>query len=224
MDYYDKELFFECSEFDDKINELKESLRNSIKSEFFDELNLLKEENKKLQKIKEDWNNLENSLKQKEHEVDEIKKSALTEAKKMTISSLIGEYQVILYRAIINYLKRPKCSNCDNDRHLHFISPSGRDISADCDCNCSDVVYKSEPFIVYEFLINEFDHKLKLWYKNVKTNDNEKDVFNLIDNAQSPKHLFDKSMNYNDINYYDVYFKTNDECQRFCNWKNSNLK
>lgn len=48
MYYMDDEDYFEPSEFDEKIEELKNELRESVKKEVKDELEKLREENKKL--------------------------------------------------------------------------------------------------------------------------------------------------------------------------------
>ena len=48
MYYMDNEEYFEPSEFDEKIEELKNELRESVKKEIKDELEKLRAENKKL--------------------------------------------------------------------------------------------------------------------------------------------------------------------------------
>ena len=53
MSYYYDDFYNEPSEFDEKMEELKESLAGAVKSEFLEEMERLKKENKKLQGIKE---------------------------------------------------------------------------------------------------------------------------------------------------------------------------
>jgi len=58
MYYMDDEDYFGSSEFDAKIEELKNELRKSVKKEVKDELEKLREENKKLQGIKENFESI----------------------------------------------------------------------------------------------------------------------------------------------------------------------
>lgn len=62
MYYMDDEDYFGPSEFDAKIEELKNELRKSVKKEVKDELEKLREENKKLQGIKEDFESIKEDL------------------------------------------------------------------------------------------------------------------------------------------------------------------
>lgn len=48
MYYMNDEEYFEPSEFDEKIEEFKDELRQSVKKEIKDELEKLREENKKI--------------------------------------------------------------------------------------------------------------------------------------------------------------------------------
>lgn len=50
MNYYDKEDFYESSEFDEKMNELKDYLRDSVKQEVQNQIANLQRENENLKK------------------------------------------------------------------------------------------------------------------------------------------------------------------------------
>ena len=53
--YYPDDFYNEPSEFDMQVEEFKESLAKSIKSDFLEEMERLKAENRKLQGIKENF-------------------------------------------------------------------------------------------------------------------------------------------------------------------------
>lgn len=52
MGYYDEEDFYESSEFDEKMNELKDFLRDSVKQEVQDQIASLQRKNENLKKRK----------------------------------------------------------------------------------------------------------------------------------------------------------------------------
>lgn len=68
MYYMDDEDYFGPSEFDEKIEELKNELRESVKKEVKDELEKLREENKKLQGIKENFESIKEDYERKKAE------------------------------------------------------------------------------------------------------------------------------------------------------------
>lgn len=62
MSYYDEEDFYEQSKFDEKINELKDCLRDSVRQEIQDQITQLQRENKKLKEENDDLRNKNKSI------------------------------------------------------------------------------------------------------------------------------------------------------------------
>lgn len=62
MSYYDEEDFYEQSEFDEKINELKDYLRDSVKQEIQDQITSLGRENESLRKENSDLRSKNKSI------------------------------------------------------------------------------------------------------------------------------------------------------------------
>lgn len=81
MYYMDDEDYFEPSEFDAKIEELKNELRESVKKEVKDELEKLREENKKLQGIKENFESIKKDYGRKKAECESAMRNAETKAR-----------------------------------------------------------------------------------------------------------------------------------------------
>ena len=59
-DYYD--FYDNFSDFDIEINEFKNRLKDSVKSEFLEKMKLLEEENKQLQDIRVNWAKLQREV------------------------------------------------------------------------------------------------------------------------------------------------------------------
>lgn len=66
MCYWNEENFFEPGEFDEKIEELKNELRESVKKEINDGIEKLRKENKELQDIKKNFESIKKDFKKKE--------------------------------------------------------------------------------------------------------------------------------------------------------------
>ncbi len=62
MSYYDEEDFYEPSEFDEKINELKDYLKNSVKQEIQEQIQTLETQNQNLQKENRDLKSKNKSI------------------------------------------------------------------------------------------------------------------------------------------------------------------
>lgn len=65
MCYWDDGDYFEPSEFDEKIEELKNELRESVKKEINDEIEKLRKENKELQGIKRNFESVKKDFERK---------------------------------------------------------------------------------------------------------------------------------------------------------------
>lgn len=74
--------YYEPGEFDEKIEELKDAIRDSVKEEIKSELECLREENKKLQGIKENFEEVKASYEKKKSKCDRIAREAEDNAKR----------------------------------------------------------------------------------------------------------------------------------------------
>ena len=66
--YYPDDFYNEPSEFGMQVEEFKESLARSIKSEFLEEMERLKKENRKLQGIKDNFEQVKRDYERKKME------------------------------------------------------------------------------------------------------------------------------------------------------------
>lgn len=136
MSYYDYEDYYEPSEFDEKVEEFKDYLRQSIKEETQNEIEKLRKENEALQKIKRDWDNLVKEYEDKKRELEYKIRECESKASSKRLETLFEEtgMNVIMYKPDYNHVYGKKCNKCDDDRYIHFSSPSGKDYTEDCEC------------------------------------------------------------------------------------------
>lgn len=141
--------FYGPSEFDEKVDEWKETLRESVKEKFKSRMAELEAENAELQEIKKNWSAKVAELeREKEQAVMETKKAAM-KAKQMRAEELLKETLPYAYYVDAKYETGPKCDKCDDNRYIHYKSPQGYDRVEACDCSFQKVTYavKTVPLI-----------------------------------------------------------------------------
>lgn len=136
MSYYYCEDYYEPSEFDEKVEEFKDYLRQSIKEETKNEIEKLRKENESLQEIKRNWDNLVKEYEDKKRELEYKIRECESKVSLKRLETLFKEtgMNVIMYRPDYVHVYGKKCNKCDDDRYIHFSSPSGKDYIEDCEC------------------------------------------------------------------------------------------
>lgn len=140
--YSDWDDDFYCpSDFDEKVDEWKASLRESVKEEFKARMAELEAENTQLQEIKKNWSAKVAELeREKEQAVSEAKRAAIN-AQHMRTEELLKETLPYAFCVYATYKTGPKCDKCDEDRYIHYKSPQGYDRAEKCDCSIQEVTY-----------------------------------------------------------------------------------
>ena len=149
--WYDDEFYNEPSEFEIQMDGFKESLARAIKSEFLEEMERLKEENRNLQGIKEHFEQIKMDYEQKKLECYRMMREAESNAKRMKADELMEQFKTFLWRLDWEYLYGPKCDKCDENRMIDVILPSGNVVKDDCQCRKSETkVMIPERMVRYE--------------------------------------------------------------------------
>ena len=134
MPWYDEDFYDEPSEFDEKMEELKESIARSVKSEVLEEMEQLRTENKQLQGIKEKFEQIKRDYARKKHECEIAMREAKENAERMRVEELLEKYRLILWTPEWEYLYGPKCDKCNCRREVSVTLPSGRKADDICEC------------------------------------------------------------------------------------------
>lgn len=210
---YDYEDFYnELSEFEMQVEEFKESLMNSVKGEYKAEMERLRKENAELQEIKQSFNQIEREYNQKTVELDMAKQDLRREIRKERLTDLLKDFEVLLYRPDYRYEYGPKCDNCDENRQVHYKTPSGKDAQEDCGCKGRYRVFNPEEFICKSFANRS--GKFIAWYTK---NDDDGESFGLYSDV--PEFIYaGEDFKDIDLGHWKVFFKTLEECQAYCDW------
>ena len=81
------------------------------------------------------YDEMERRCAKMQHECD----TKIQEMKNSLVANLIEEITKPLYIIDREYIKKPKCNKCDEDRKIWYKTPSGKDAYEYCDCNDSTI-------------------------------------------------------------------------------------
>ncbi len=215
--YYDEEPYYEPTPADqifiEAVNKLEDALKESVKfrvDKFAIDNEKLKQENKKLK-------DRVNDISRRERDLENEKESYKRQLKRATLTELLEDYETVIYRATYNHVMGEKCSNCDEDRKIHFKSPTNKDVTEDCSCKISKKIYKPETHYMHEFKKTNHSEKLIVWYRRYSDSDNG---YTSSDALTSKDFYTDQ--NFEDIKHYcSLYFKNEEDCKKYCDYLNS---
>ena len=136
------------SDFDITIEEFKEELRKNVRDEYVKEMTRLKKENEELQDVRKNWAQIQMEYRLKEEKFNRETSDIKRELARKRIDELttIADFSEHIY--VIDYKdgRVPKCDKCDDNRQIHFTSPSGRDFREDCPvCGKRYCIYYPKP-------------------------------------------------------------------------------
>lgn len=229
MNYHDYEDYYEPSEFEEKMEELKKILKESVKEEICNRIKELEEENMRLQDVKNNWNKLEAEYKTKYAVLERDKNSYKHNAAQMRLNQLFEAtgMNVILYKPSGIVVYKPKCDKCDDKRKIHYVSPLGRNCEENCEC--ANVYYKYMPspqylceFRVNRYLNNDNKYPLSMWFKEY-SDDNSDDDGYTYNSSSYCKYIYNGE-DYESVKSrypHDAFFREELECQKYCDWLNA---
>lgn len=226
-DYYND--FYSPSEFDIMILELKDELRKSVKEEY---LNIIKKLEDEIAEFEEFRNNkaiYERDLASVQAKVETIKNEAYREASRKRLDELLADVNVPAWKISSKYeYTQPKCDRCDDNRQIHFTSPSGKDMTEPCECSIRKYRYFPEEVRCIEFHTQNKECCEKVFVTFIQTREELNgwnghtgrweraeygDNYAYILYKDEP---FEKAKNLK----HNFYFLCKEKCQEFCDWLN----
>lgn len=222
MPYYCEDFYHEPSEFDLRIDEFKESLMKSVKEDFIAELEELKKENESLQDVKKNFESIKRDYENKERELEIERNNAKREVRRELISDILDEYRLIMYQASQVGVEKPKCDKCDKNRRINYKTPLGKDATEYCDCSTKEYTYKPKKHALVELSPRNNFYDLSAFYYEVRNSGGKDEYLRLSDYSQHATYIYRDGMGYKDIKRYSTFFKTKEECQKYCDWLNEN--
>ncbi|OXL83160.1 hypothetical protein BCV73_08770 [Paenibacillus sp. SSG-1] len=212
---FDDEFYNEPSEFDMQVDEFKQSLMNAVKEEYKTEMERLRKENAELQEVKQNLDQIKREYNQKVVELDMAKRNLKNEVRRERLKELMGDFRVELFRAYSKYREPRPCEKCNNTRYIKYKTPLGRDASEKCDCNTQEIYYEPKEFICSSFEVQ--NGKINAWYRELGREYDGME-FSFASDSIHPRNIY-TGQEFSEIkSHYDMFFKTKDECQAYCDW------
>ena len=203
------------SDYELFMNDLKETLKKSIKDEFIKEMDKLRAENKKLQDIKENFEQIKLDYVHKEQEL-KIKEQNMEKnlaRKKITELTTIADMKSQIFYIDDTTAFIPKCGKCDENRLIHFKSPSGRDYTEPCpNCGTSFKKYFVKPVDTLRISFPNDPQIKRVAYYLRHDRWGESYTYNLQDIYRGSAEEFDLQVNRNHI-----AFESKELAQEICN-------
>ncbi|AJG62191.1 MULTISPECIES: hypothetical protein [Bacillus] len=221
MSCYDEEFYHEPSEFEQQVDELKETLMNAVKDEFKEEMDRLRKENAELQEVKKNMKEIEQDYKRKSFDLDWKKKNLETTVRRERLSELMKDFQVELYTVSSRGKEKPKCDKCNEKRRIPYKTPLGNDTYETCDCSSKIQVYEPMPILLNEFSIRNGESCA--WYQ---VKDGSWDEYlHYYEDSINGKELITSEEQFESIGYsYKTLFKDKEIAQKYCDYKNKKDK
>lgn len=217
MSYYEEDFYNEPSEFEKQIDEFKESLLNTVKEEFVAEMEQLKTENEKLQSVKHNFEEIKRNYENKKRELENERIDLHHKVRRERLVELLKDHKTILYRAYSKRVLPQKCEKCDANRRVEYISPLGRKKHENCLCSEGKTEYYPHEFIRYEFRLSPRTTSITAWYRQYS--DDEDGL--VLDSSTHAEFIYSSDLKFEDLSQYKTFFKTEEECQAYCDYLNS---
>ncbi|MEH6974550.1 hypothetical protein MHB78_14110 [Bacillus sp. FSL K6-0138] len=217
--FYEEDFYHEPSEFEMKMNELKESLLSSVKEEYVAEMNRLKKENQELQIIKVNFENIKNDYRKKRYELDCERQELKRKIRKERLSELMKDFEVTMYRADYELIEQPKCNKCNAQRKIEYLTPLGKMAYETCDCAEKEEFFIPKEFICHEFRMNNDGNNILAWYKSRESCGEDYFTHEISTFAKT---IYNSGMDFEKLDRWDTFFKTKEECQDYCDYMNKN--
>ena len=214
-DYSD---FYETvSPFEEQVSEFKQSLLQSVKQEFLNEMDQLRKENEELQEVKKNFKGVVKQYENKKYELENEYNNLKRKVRSERLYDLLeGEHKMIMYKATSNRVYPDKCNKCDKYRQVTYTTPLGREAKEDCECKNAKLMYIPKEQIRYEFRLNGRDGGITAFYRPYTDRSDEGLVYE-SDSTHADK-VYKEGMDFEKLKSWNTFFKTKEECQKYCDY------
>ena len=177
----------------------------------FDKIEL---DNKSLEKRNKQLLEELSEYKSKESDIEAREKELSRKAKRMSLKEIMGQRKIMMYAARTEYKVKEKCSRCDDNRKLVFISPRGFKMKETCECGENIQFFAPSKQIAYEMADGK--ESLRMWYSPVSGDKSYSSGVFVPDENVFVGELDD----YSNLNKCNSYFVFKKDCQEYCDWLN----
>lgn len=234
--YYDDndfENYYEQTRADEIFEEAMEKFQEILKEDVRTNINYTYEENIRLKKENEvlksrirDLDSKERDLNNREKQLASTSESTFHRKKFSDILKPLEEQLDMWYVRSISELI-PKCDLCDDGRQIDYKSVNGKIIKGECDCCKYHTVYRIAHTNIkhLSFYKSDRDRNFILTPK-YESKDYDDTYFKLNIQQLIKEFVIDEVSKYDCYSSYSGFtgFCTEEECQKYCDYLNSQIK
>lgn len=218
---YDDEEFWEFAvpyeqEYVGFFNSLKDSVKEDIKQELED----LKNENSRLQKLVDGINEKEATINRRERDLQIAIEVSAQSAKSLALKELLEPLEDIYWDITYKHELIPKCDKCDIHRRREYITPMGRVAYEKCSCDIGKNVYLPKEMTLYR--IYRKDKQLNGYYTMRTRFDGEELTYygglndESIETKTPREPLISKEEDFENYSRFNSMFATKELCEKYC--------
>lgn len=214
--------YSELSEFEIQVEEFKTALRNEVKKEIVDKITSLEDELKKLKYIKDNWNEEVEKLNKVKRELQCEKEELIKTVRKERLGELLKDDFFTAWQIKCDFIyENEKCDKCDDDRVVHFYSPSGKELKELCECHKQKSVYSVIPAelvkiknVVYPNNSYKYTHPYFTYrVKRDNSSNEEEETFETVNNIAD-------NLEFDKIFWCYCVFLNKEKAEAFCRFLN----
>lgn len=213
-EYNDEDCMYALSEAEAILEEYKLKMRDVLLDSVKEDISCIKKENARLKDENAKLKGEISDVRALERKIKIEKENLRRTVRNERLSELMQDFNIILYKVDADYIKLKKCDKCDEDRLIHFTLPSGKDMYESCECDKSKVTYIPEEYYCVEFHLDKGNDKLYAWYEQ---DEDDEDTYT---RPKLAKEIYNKEMNFEDLDVDEIFFRDKEDCQRYCDWLN----
>lgn len=210
MNEYGYDDFYEPSEFDQEIEELKDRLRESVKKEILEELEQLRKDKDELDLLKMEFEERVRAAREDYRRKEVEAQRAIDNAKRTRFQELVSAVAPRGWMVDWNNAYPPKCDQCDADRYRHFTSPMGRDMKEECACRklITKYLVKEAPLLCVRYRDNGISQVSYLIKRGAEPY------------FENSAHVVCDEKPFEEIRKYDALFIDKDRATQYVAWLN----
>ena len=231
----DYDGFYEESQFDEMIYELKDALKKSVKKSILDEIESLRKRIAELEDFAKDKKKYDAEKSALRRELEETQRSINYKAAQMRLPEILKALESPAWIADWDYeYAYPKCDKCDKDRKIHFKSPSGRTLEEECSCAKKICNYTPVQGILIKFRWNKDSENHDRYHPEgceiagTRFEFIRPDTFKkTYVEGKEESFMFECAKFYNGEPFEELaktygrsYFRKLEDCQAYCDYKN----
>ncbi|ARM66246.1 hypothetical protein AM2_118 [Lactococcus phage AM2] len=217
---YNDEFWDFSVPYEQEYVEFFNNLKNSVKEGIKQELEGLKDENSRLQKIVDGIQEKEANISRRERDLQTAIEVSAQSAKSLALKELLEPLENVYWDITYKHELMPQCDKCDRYRRREYTTPMGRVAYEKCSCDIGKSVYFPQEMTLYK--IYKKDKQLNGYYTmNTRGGSEELAYYGGSDDGsfetKTPNNfLMSKEEDFKNYSRFNSVFATKELCEKYC--------